>query len=62
MQGERQYNQESPKILRKIGITVDNVNTCLNTKKKGIVYVAPYIDYNLLVGNLVAIDETVKLL
>ena len=60
----RQYNKEVAEILKKIGFTGNYVNPFHYMKQsiKGRVYVALYVDDNLMVGNPEAKDEVVKLL
>ena len=48
-------------ILKSSGFVGDNIDPCLYVKKsaKGIVYVALYVDDNLMTGNNATIDDTI---
>ena len=46
------------KIFKKVGFTGDDVDPCLNMTN-GIVYVALYIDDNLMAENSEAIDDAI---
>ena len=50
------------KILKILGFVGGNINPCLYIKKsaKGIVYKALYLDDNLMVGNIDAIDNAIS--
>ena len=54
VQASRQYYKKAVKILKNSGFVGSNVNPCLYIKKsvKGIVYVALYVDDNLMLGNM----------
>ena len=60
----RQHNMKTVEILKNRGFTGGNVEPCLYMKQsvKDRVYIALYIDDNLMVGNTDAIDEVVALL
>ena len=60
----RQYQEKAIKILKKLGFVGGNVDPCLNAKKsvKGLVYIALYVDDNLMVGNIEAIDNEIAAL
>ena len=47
------------RILKNVGFIGGNVNPCLYVKEsvKGIVYVALYVDYNLIVEDVEVIDN-----
>ena len=49
-------------ILKKIGFTGGDVDPCLYMKKskKGLVFIALYVDDNLMVGHPKAIDEAIE--
>ena len=57
----RQYYKQAIEILKNFGFKGGNINPCLYVKKsvKGIVYVALYVDDNFMVGDMVAIDDTI---
>ncbi len=62
VQSARQYHKKIVEILRKIGFEGGEVDPCLfmRKSKKGLVYIALYVDDNLLVGHPAAIEETVQ--
>ena len=64
VQAARQYHKKAVQILRKIGFEGGDVDPCLYVRKseKGIVFIAIYVDDNLLVRDEAAINETLKLL
>ena len=64
VQVKRQYYNKTIKILKNLGFVRGNVNPCLYMKKsgKGIVYIALYIDDNLMIGNMATIDNTIEAL
>ena len=64
VQAARQYHKKAVQILQKIGFEGGDVDPCLYVWKnnKGIVFIAIYVDDNLLVGNKEAIDKTIELL
>ena len=49
------------KILKKLGFIEGNVVPCLYIKKsvKSVVYIVLYVDDNLMVGNMVAMDDAI---
>ena len=51
-------------ILKYSGIVGGSIGPCLYIKKsmKGIVYVALYVEDNLMVGNIAAIDNAIEAL
>ena len=57
-------NNKSVEILKSSGFVGDNINPCLYVKKimKGIVYVALYVDDNLMVGNIATINNAIEVL
>ena len=57
VQAARQYYKEAIKILKNSQFIRGNVNLC-----KGVVYRALYIDYNLMVGEMAAIDDAIAAL
>ena len=59
VQEVRQYYKKAVKILKNLEFIGGNVDPCLYIKKsaKGVVYKALYIDDNLMVGNIRAIDK-----
>ena len=61
VQSARQYYKKAVKILKNLGFVGGNVDPCLYAKKsaKGIVYIALYIDDNLMIGNMMAIDDAI---
>ena len=62
VQAARQYYKKAVAILRKIGFEGGEVDPCLFVKQYalGIVYVALYVDDNLLIGTPAAIEDTIK--
>ena len=56
-----QYYKKAVEILKKLISVEANVDTCLYVKKseKSIMFVALYIDNNLMVGDIEAIDEPI---
>ena len=63
VQSARQYHQKAVKILKKIGFEGGEVDPCLyikETTKFGRVYIALYVDDNLIVGHPEAINETIE--
>ena len=53
VQAARQCYKKAVEILKKLGFVGGNVDPCCYSKKKakGKVYVALYVDYNLMIGN-----------
>jgi hypothetical protein len=64
VQSARQYFKKAVRGLKEIGFNGGEVDPCLFWRKssKGMCYIALYVDDNLLVGDLPAIDETIELL
>jgi len=64
VQAARQYHKKIKEYLKKLGFTGGDVDPCLFMKKyeKGLVYIALYVDDNLMVGHPEAIDDTIALL
>ena len=62
MQAARQYNKKILENLKKIGFTRGNVDVCFCMKKstKVMIYIALYVNDDLMRGNFEAIDETVE--
>ena len=61
VQAVRQCYKKAIKILKNSGFA-RIINQCLYMKKcaKGIVFVALYLDDNLMMGNMVARDDTIE--
>ncbi len=64
VQAAQQYHKKAVQTLCKIGFEGGDVDPCLYIckSKKGIVFIAFYVDDNLLVRNNGAMDKTLKLL
>ena len=62
VQAARQYYKKIVKILKIIGFIGSNVDPCLwmRRDKKGLIYIALYVDDNLLIGTQEAIDDTIE--
>jgi hypothetical protein len=62
VQAARQYFKRIKKTLHSIGFKGDDADKCLFCRrcKKGICYIAVYVDDNLMVGDIDAIDDTIK--
>ena len=62
VQAARQYYKKARGILRKIGFTGGDVDPCLFVKKSslGIVFIALYVDDNLLIGHPKAIEDAIE--
>ena len=63
VQSARQYHRKAVKILKKIGFEGGDVDPCLYMKestKFGKVYIALYVDDNLIVGHPEAINEVIQ--
>ena len=63
VQNARQYHRKAVKILKKIGFEGGDVDPCLYIKETanyGKVYIAIYVDDNLLVGHPNAINEVIQ--
>ena len=54
--------KKAVEIMKKVGFARGTVDPCLHMKKslKGIIYVALYVDDNLMMGNPKAIDKAVE--
>ena len=63
VQAVRQYYKKAIKTLNSLGFIGGNINPCHYVKKsaKGIVYIL-YLDDNLIIGNILAIDDTIEAL
>ena len=61
VQAARQYYKKFTKILKKLGFLGGDVDPCLFTRKDkyGLVFVAIYVDDNLVVGHKKAVDRTI---
>ena len=61
LQAAHQYYKKAVKILKSSSFIGGNINPCLYFKKsvKGIIYVALYIDNNLMIGNSATIDDAI---
>ena len=59
VQAARQYNKNTVQILKKEGFIECNDDPCLYMKKteKDAVYIASYMDDNLVIGNPETIEE-----
>ena len=64
VQAVRQYYKKTIKILKNSRFVGCSTDPCLYMKKsaKGIVYVALYVDDNLMIGNMATIDGTIEAL
>ena len=64
VQAAQQYYKKAVEILRSSGFKGGNIDPCLYVKKsmKGIVYVAIYVDDNLMKGDKAAIDDAIMTL
>ncbi|EJK77615.1 hypothetical protein THAOC_00541 [Thalassiosira oceanica] len=62
VQAARQYHKKAVEILRKMGFQGGDVDPCLFWKrsKLGIVFIAIYVDDNLIIGTPAAIEDTIK--
>ena len=60
----RPYCKKAVKIVKNLGIIGGSVNLCLYVKKsaKCVVYIVLYIDDNLMVRDMVAIDDVISAL
>ena len=54
-----QYYKKAVEVLKKLGLVGGNTNPCFYVQKSemGVLYVALYMDDNLMVGDVEAIDE-----
>ena len=64
VQAARQYYKKAVKIWTKLGFVGGNFNPCLYVKKseKGIVYLALYVDDNLMIRDVKVIDKAIRAL
>ena len=64
VQAARQYHKKMMEILHRICFVGGIIYQCLFVRKSlaGIVYVALYVDDNLMIGHPKAIDEVISLL
>ena len=62
VQASKKYYKKAHGILRKIGFTGGDVDPCLfvNKSLKGIMFIALYVDDNLLVGHPDAIEDAIQ--
>ena len=62
VQASRQHHKKAVKILNKIGFVGGDVDPCLFMKKLklGLVFIALYVDDNLIVGHPKAINEAIE--
>jgi len=62
VQAARQYYKKFIKILKSIGFVGGDVDPCLlmRNDENGLIYVAVYVDDNILIGTDRAIEDTVK--
>ena len=58
---QSQYYKNSVQILKKLGFIGGNIDPCLYVmnNKKDIVYVALYVDDNLMIVDIEAIEEAI---
>ena len=61
IQAAWQYYKKAVEILKSSGFDGGSIDPCLYVKRiaKGIVYVALYVDDNLMIGNKAAIDDAI---
>jgi hypothetical protein len=61
VQAARQYYKKFTKILKRIGFTGGEVEPCsfFRRDEDGIVFIAVYVDYNLIVGSPKAVNKTI---
>ena len=64
VQAARQYYIKAVEILKSTGFIGGSIDPCLNVKKsaKGIVYMALYVDDNLMIGDSATIDDAILVL
>ncbi len=62
VQGARQYQKKAVEILKKIGFTGGDVDPCLYMKqsKKGLIFIALYVDDNLIVSHQKVTNDTIE--
>ena len=61
VQAAQQHYKKAMEILKSSGFEGGSIDPCLYVKRsaKGIVYVALYVDDNLMIGNKAAIDDAI---
>ena len=64
VQAAWQYYENAVEILKSSGFIIGSIDTCLYNEKsaKGIVYIALYVDNNLMVGDIAAIVDAIDAL
>ena len=64
VQAAWQKYKKTIEILKNSGFVGGTINPCLYVKKsmKGIVYLALYLDDNLMIGDFATIDDAIKVL
>ena len=62
VQAARQYHKKAVEVLRKIGFVGGDVDPCLYMRRNkfGIVFIAIYVDDNLMVGHPAAIEDAIE--
>ena len=62
VQAASQYYKKAVEILKSSGFVRGTIDICLYVKKsaKGVVYVALYVDSNLIVGDIAAINDAIE--
>ncbi len=62
VQAARKYHKKAVEVLQKIGFNGGEADPCLFWKiyEKGVVFVAIYVDDNLIVGHPKAIEDTIE--
>ncbi len=62
VQAARQYHKKAIEVLHQIGFNGGKVDPCLFQiqYEKGFVFVAIYVDDNLIVGNHKVIEDTIE--
>ena len=61
VQAAQQYYKKAAEILKSSGVEGGSIDSCLYVKRsaKGIVYIALYVDDNLMVANKAAMDDAI---
>ena len=61
VQAAQQYYKKAAEILKSSGVEGGSIDSCLYVKRsaKGIVYIALYVDDNLMGANKAAIDDAI---
>ena len=64
VQAAWQYYKKAVEVLKSSGFVRGSINLCLYVKKsmKDIVYVALYVDNNLMIGDIAAVDDAIEVL